>query len=153
MVPGRSCTIPVADVGKMLQKFKPKSATLQFWLCKRGDEQQKKPQLLLTSSCWCSMKISRLAKPVLVPNLWNIKDFSPSGRFWPQFHAGVIRIWLNLVRCDSCGRLKLGFEFVGVFPVTRNVFSFRCHFGGKKIHICFYFPLKNSQTVLWAIKY
>lgn len=81
VVPGRSCTIPVADVGKMLQKFKPKSATLQFWLCKRGDEQQKKPQLLLTSSCWCSMKISRLAKPVLVPNLWNIKDFSPSGRF------------------------------------------------------------------------
>lgn len=24
---------------------------------------------------------------------------------------------------------------------------------GEKIHICFYFPLKNSQTVLWAIKY
>lgn len=125
MVPGRDCAIPVAAVDKMVQKFKPKPATLQFRLCNRGDERQKKPRLLLTSSWWCWVEIAQLAKPVLVGNPWNRKDFSPSGRLWPQFRAGLIRIGLNLVRCDSWGTLEVGLEFE--FVETRNVFCF----GGK----------------------
>lgn len=73
------------------------------------------------------------------------------GAFFSSVSAGVIRIRLNLVCCDSCCRLELEFEFV--FPETRNMCSFPGVTLGEKDPHLFLFPLKSSQTVLCALKY
>lgn len=59
---------------KRYRNLNQKSAALPF---RPGDEQHEKPRLI----SHFLMEIPPLAEPILVPNLWNRKSFSPSGRF------------------------------------------------------------------------
>lgn len=129
----------------MVQKFKPNPAALQFRLCNRGHERQKKPH------CF-SLPHGDAGR----------KSHSWQSRFWcgirgiertrlPQGVCGLsfvlIRIRLNPVCCDSCCRVEVGLEFVFVFLETCSAL------GGKDPICCFavlfyfFFPLRNNQTL------
>lgn len=82
---------------------------------------------------------SAVGKAGFGTNPLNRKDSSPSGRFWPRFYGGLIRIRLNLVYCDSCCRLEPGF----VFPETRN--SLPSVALGEKDPYIFFFPMGEQS--------